>query len=190
MVRSFIVAGAALGMLAASVAAASAQPRSACRSASWSARRSQRRLHRRIRDPPRLRVPHRRCPDDLDIATIRKVGLDLGITELSALAWAVFAPVPARPRRSLRRLRRRPRQRYARYRRRRQRAGWRRPEFHRFAAAQLAGPGRLQRRRRTGVPGTFAPAGIPSPVIASQRVANARPMTVSAKQVPELFLRR
>ena len=32
-------------------------------------------------------------PEDRYIATIRKVGLDLGITEQSALAWAVFAPV-------------------------------------------------------------------------------------------------
>src|SRR6201985_3082332 len=32
-------------------------------------------------------------PDDRYVATIRKVGLDLGITEESALAWGVFAPV-------------------------------------------------------------------------------------------------
>ena len=32
-------------------------------------------------------------PDDFYVATIRKVGLDLGITQESALAWAVFAPV-------------------------------------------------------------------------------------------------
>ena len=32
-------------------------------------------------------------PDDRYIATIRKVGLDLGITQESALAWGVFAPV-------------------------------------------------------------------------------------------------
>ena len=32
-------------------------------------------------------------PEDRYIATIRKVGLDLGITQESALAWAVFAPV-------------------------------------------------------------------------------------------------
>jgi hypothetical protein len=31
-------------------------------------------------------------PDDRYIATIRKVGLDLGITQDSALAWGVFAP--------------------------------------------------------------------------------------------------
>ena len=32
-------------------------------------------------------------PDDFYVATIRKVGLDLGITQESVLAWGVFAPV-------------------------------------------------------------------------------------------------
>ena len=32
-------------------------------------------------------------PEDRYVATIRKVGLDLGITRESALAWGVFAPV-------------------------------------------------------------------------------------------------
>ena len=32
------------------------------------------------------------APEDRYIATIRKVGLDLGITQESALAWGVFAP--------------------------------------------------------------------------------------------------
>lgn len=32
-------------------------------------------------------------PEDRYVATIRKVGLDLGITEETALAWGVFAPV-------------------------------------------------------------------------------------------------
>jgi Protein of unknown function (DUF992) len=32
-------------------------------------------------------------PDDRYVATIRKVGVDLGITEESALAWGVYAPV-------------------------------------------------------------------------------------------------
>jgi Protein of unknown function (DUF992) len=31
-------------------------------------------------------------PDDFYVATIRKVGIDLGITQESALAWGVFAP--------------------------------------------------------------------------------------------------
>jgi hypothetical protein len=32
-------------------------------------------------------------PEDRYVATIRKVGVDLGITSETALAWAVFAPV-------------------------------------------------------------------------------------------------
>lgn len=32
-------------------------------------------------------------PDDRYVATIRKVGLDIGITQETALAWGVFAPV-------------------------------------------------------------------------------------------------
>lgn len=32
-------------------------------------------------------------PDDSYVATIRKVGLDIGITQESALAWVVYAPV-------------------------------------------------------------------------------------------------
>jgi hypothetical protein len=32
-------------------------------------------------------------PEDRYIATIRKVGLDIGITQESVLAWGVFAPV-------------------------------------------------------------------------------------------------
>jgi hypothetical protein len=32
-------------------------------------------------------------PDQPYVATIRKVGLDIGITEQTALSWAVFAPV-------------------------------------------------------------------------------------------------
>jgi hypothetical protein len=33
------------------------------------------------------------APEDRYVATIRKVGVDLGITQESALAWAVYAPV-------------------------------------------------------------------------------------------------
>jgi hypothetical protein len=33
------------------------------------------------------------APEDRYVATIRKVGLDLGITQETALAWGVFAPV-------------------------------------------------------------------------------------------------
>ena len=32
-------------------------------------------------------------PEDRYVATIRKVGLDIGITQETALAWGVFAPV-------------------------------------------------------------------------------------------------
>ena len=32
-------------------------------------------------------------PDDRYVATIRKVGIDLGITQESSLAWVVYAPV-------------------------------------------------------------------------------------------------
>jgi len=32
-------------------------------------------------------------PEDRYVATIRKVGLDLGITQETALAWGVFVPV-------------------------------------------------------------------------------------------------
>ena len=32
-------------------------------------------------------------PDDRYVATIRKIGVDLGITEETALAWGVYAPV-------------------------------------------------------------------------------------------------
>ena len=32
-------------------------------------------------------------PDDRYVATIRKVGVDIGITQESALAWGVYAPV-------------------------------------------------------------------------------------------------
>ena len=38
-----------------------------------------------------LRIDGR--PEDRYIATIRKVGVDLGITQETALAWGVFAPV-------------------------------------------------------------------------------------------------
>jgi hypothetical protein len=38
-----------------------------------------------------LRAPG--MPEDRYIATVRKVGLDLGITQESALAWGVYAPV-------------------------------------------------------------------------------------------------
>ena len=94
MVRSFILAGAFLGLMGASVELASAQ------------------------SPQRVQVGVLECrggasvgfivgsvthlgcvfradslPEDRYVATIRKVGLDLGITQELALAWGVFAPV-------------------------------------------------------------------------------------------------
>ena len=81
-------------------------------------------------------------PEDRYVATIRKVGLDLGITQETALAWAVFAPVARLgPGDLVRRLCRRAGQRLGRRRRRRQRAGRRLGQFDRAAAAERAGPG-------------------------------------------------
>ena len=160
MVRSFIVAGAALGMLAASVAAASAQQ----------AQRVQVGILE-CRGGASVgfivgSVTHLGCvfradgvPEDRYIATIRKVGLDLGITqEFGAGMGRVRAGGAARAGRSLRRLCRRARQCDARCRRRRQRAGRRLREFDRAAAAQRAGPGRHQHCCRIGKPGISAGA--------------------------------
>ena len=94
MRRSITLAGIAVTMLVASFAAANAQP------------------------APRVQigilecrggasigfivgsVTHLGCvlrvdgmPEDRYVATIRKVGIDIGITEESALAWGVYAPV-------------------------------------------------------------------------------------------------
>ena len=96
-------------------------------------------------------------PEDRYIATIRKVGLDLGITQELALAWGVYrAGGAARAGRPLRQLCRRAGQRHARRRRWRQRAGRRLRQLDRVAAAERAGPGRRQRCCRTGKPGTAA----------------------------------
>jgi hypothetical protein len=94
MYRTLVLAGAAVVMLAASIVGANAQA------------------------PQRLQVGILECrggasvgfivgsvtnlgcvlraegmPEDRYVATIRKVGLDLGITQESALAWGVYAPV-------------------------------------------------------------------------------------------------
>ena len=82
-------------------------------------------------------------PEDRYIATIRKVGLDLGITQESAIAWAVFAPVARLGPGDLS-------GNYAGAQGsasigvglRRQRAGRRLGKLHRAAAAQPAGAGR------------------------------------------------
>ena len=75
-------------------------------------------------------------PEDRYIATIRKVGLDLGITaEFGAGLGRLRAGGAARAGRALRQLCRRAGQRHARRRRRRQRAGRRFGQFDRAAAA-------------------------------------------------------
>ena len=110
-------------------------------------RRRQRRIHRRLGHQSRLRVSRRRPPEDRYVATIRKVGLDLGITqEFGAGLGRLRAGGAARTGRSRRRLRRRARQRLGRHRRRRQRADRRLRQFARAAAAQRAGSGRPQHR--------------------------------------------
>ena len=91
-------------------------------------------------------------PEDRYIATIRKVGLDLGITQETALAWGVFAPVTRLAPGDLTGTYAGVQGRFARHRRRRQCAGRRLQQFDRAAAAERAGPGRPQRRGRTGEP--------------------------------------
>ena len=96
-------------------------------------------------------------PEDRYVATIRKVGVDLGITqEIGARLGRLRTDGPAWARRSLRQLRRCRRQCDGRRRRRRQRAVRWLEQFDRAAAAQPAGPGRPQRRGRAGKPGTSA----------------------------------
>ena len=96
-------------------------------------------------------------PEDRYVATIRKVGLDLGITErIRARLGRLRAIGPARARRPLRQLRRRRWQRGDRRRCRRQCAGRWLEQFDRAAAAQRSGAGRPERRGRAGKPGTSA----------------------------------
>jgi hypothetical protein len=93
MRRFLILAGAALAMLSASIAGASAQQGSVqvgvleCRGGAS--------VGFIVGSVTNLGCVLRvdGVPDDRYIATIRKVGLDLGITQESALAWGVFAPV-------------------------------------------------------------------------------------------------
>ena len=98
-------------------------------------------------------------PEDRYIATIRKVGLDLGITqEFGAGLGRVRTCRAARTGRTIRRLCRRAGQRHARRRRRRQRAGRRIRQLDRAATPERAGPGRHQHCCRIGKPGTAAGA--------------------------------
>ena len=160
MRRSLILAGAALAMLAASIAGANAQQPMQRVQVGILECRGGASIGFIVGSVTNLGCVLRAdgMPEDRYIATIRKVGLDLGITQESALAWGVLrAGGAARAGRPLRQLCRRAGQRDARRRRRRQRAGRRLRQFDRAAAAERAGPGRHQRRRRAGKPGT--PAG-------------------------------
>ena len=160
MRRSLILAAAALAMLAASIGGASAQQMQRVQVGILECRGGAS-VGFIVGSVTNLGCVLRAdgMPEDRYIATIRKVGLDLGITQESALAWGVFAPVARLgPGGSLRRLRRRAGQRDARRRRRRQRAGRRFRQFDRAAAAERAGPGRHQHRCRIGKPGTAAGA--------------------------------
>ena len=94
MCRFLILAGAALAMLTASIAGASAQQQGLvqvgvleCRGGSS--------IGFVVGSVTNLGCVLRieGMPEDRYIATIRKVGLDLGITQESALAWGVYAPV-------------------------------------------------------------------------------------------------
>ena len=95
MRRSFILAGAALTMLVASFAGAKAQQPIQrvqvgileCRGAAS--------VGFIVGSVTNLGCVLRveGMPEDRYIATIRKVGIDLGITQESALGWAVYAPV-------------------------------------------------------------------------------------------------
>ena len=92
MRRFLILAGAALAMLTASIAGANAQQRVQvgileCRGGSS--------IGFIVGSVTNLGCVLRvdGLPDDRYVATIRKVGIDLGITQESALAWGVFAPV-------------------------------------------------------------------------------------------------
>ncbi len=118
-------------------------------------------------------------PEDRYIATIQKVGIDLGITQESALAWGVYAPVDAaRAGCAVRQLCRRAGQRDARRRRRRQCAGRRLRQHDRPAAAQRAGPGRRQHRRRPREPG--AASGRTSPRAQRSSTRPKKPRASSA----------
>jgi Protein of unknown function (DUF992) len=93
MRRSFMLAGAAAVMLAASFASAHAQQPMVqvgvleCRGGSS--------IGFIVGSVTNLGCVLRVAglPDDRYVATIRKVGVDLGITEETALAWGVYAPV-------------------------------------------------------------------------------------------------
>jgi Protein of unknown function (DUF992) len=94
MRRFIILAGAALTMLAASIAGASAQAPMQRVQVGVLECRGGASVGFIVGSVTNLGCVLRvdGVPDDRYIATIRKVGLDLGITQESALAWGVYAP--------------------------------------------------------------------------------------------------
>ncbi len=106
-------------------------------------------------------------PEDRYIATIRKVGVDLGITqEFDARLGGLCPGRASRDRRSLRQLCRRAGLGFRRRRGGRQCADRRLGQLDRATAAQRTGAGRPQRRRRPGKSGAasrslmFVPLGV------------------------------
>jgi Protein of unknown function (DUF992) len=94
MRRSLILAGAAAAMLAASIGAGAQQPMQRVQVGVLECRGGAS-IGFVVGSVTNLGCVLRAegMPEDRYVATIRKVGLDLGITEESALAWGVFAPV-------------------------------------------------------------------------------------------------
>jgi Protein of unknown function (DUF992) len=95
MRRSFILAGIAIGMLAGSLAGADAQQPLQRVQVGVLECRGGASIGFIVGSVTNLGCVLRvdGVPDDRYIATIRKVGVDLGITQESALAWGVYAPV-------------------------------------------------------------------------------------------------
>mgnify|MGYP003693816575 CR=1 FL=1 len=94
MYRTLVLAGAAVVMLAASIVGANAQPLQRVQVGILECRGGAS-VGFIVGSVTNLGCVLRAdgMPEDRYVATIRKVGLDLGITQESALAWGVFAPV-------------------------------------------------------------------------------------------------
>jgi hypothetical protein len=95
MRRSFILAGIAMGMLAGSLAGSNAQQALQRVQVGVLECRGGASIGFIVGSVTNLGCVLRvdGVPDDRYIATIRKIGVDLGITEETALAWGVYAPV-------------------------------------------------------------------------------------------------
>jgi Protein of unknown function (DUF992) len=95
MRRSFILAGIAMGMLAGSLAGSNAQQPMQRLQVGVLECRGGASIGFIVGSVTNLGCVLRvdGMPDDRYVATIRKVGVDLGITEETALAWGVYAPV-------------------------------------------------------------------------------------------------